>query len=302
MSLPTSRAFTQTSQYTNLTKYKPHKIQTTQTFHQSEYIMKLNLLLLSAAAMVNAAKDSATDTVPLGKVELGTAGNFVILAKSGISTVPSSEITGDIAVSPIASGAITGFNLAMDVSNTFATDDSSQINDVTGSGSVYAPDYTDPTASVLTTAVSDMETAYTDAAARLTTDAAYSNFGAEDTGEMGGRTLVPGVYTFDRDALISADVYFTGKEEDVFIIQTSGSVKQASSTSVFVTGGALAENIFWSVAQEVIVGTGAHLEGVLLVKTGATFNTGSSLNGRILAQTAVTLQMATITQKPEATK
>jgi hypothetical protein len=264
--------------------------------------MKLNLLLLSAAAMVNAAIDSATVTVPLGKVELGTAGNFVILAKSGISTVPSSDITGDIAVSPIASGAITGFNLAMDVSNTFATDTSSQIKDVAGSGSVYAPDYTHPAASVLTTAVSDMETAYTDAAARKTTSAAYINFGAEGTGDMGGRDLGPGVYTFDRDVLISADVTFTGGPKDVFIIQTSKSVKQALSTNVVLAGGALAENIFWSVAQEVIVGAGAHMEGVLLVKTGATFITESSLNGRILAQTAVTLHKAIITQKPDATE
>eukprot|EP00571_Detonula_confervacea_P013713 CAMPEP_0172297048 /NCGR_PEP_ID=MMETSP1058-20130122/222_1 /TAXON_ID=83371 /ORGANISM="Detonula confervacea, Strain CCMP 353" /LENGTH=71 /DNA_ID=CAMNT_0013006153 /DNA_START=72 /DNA_END=285 /DNA_ORIENTATION=- len=35
-------------------------------------------------------------------VTFGTAGNYTILTKSGISTVPDSVITGDIAVSPIA--------------------------------------------------------------------------------------------------------------------------------------------------------------------------------------------------------
>jgi hypothetical protein len=48
------------------------------------------------------------------------------------------------------------------------------------------------------------------------------------------------------------------------------------------------------------VGAGAHLEGILLVKTAVTFITGSTLNGRILAQTLVALQMATITEKPDA--
>jgi hypothetical protein len=48
------------------------------------------------------------------------------------------------------------------------------------------------------------------------------------------------------------------------------------------------------VAGLVVAGTTSHLEGVFLVKTMVVFQTGSSLNGRIFAQTAVTLQMATI--------
>jgi predicted acyltransferase (DUF342 family) len=71
---------------------------------------------------------------------------------------------------------------------------------------------------------------------------------------------------------------------------------QAADTKVILAGGVLAKNIFWQVAGEVIVGADAHLEGVLLVKTAAVFKTGASLNGRILAQTACTLQMAVITQ------
>jgi len=48
------------------------------------------------------------------------------------------------------------------------------------------------------------------------------------------------------------------------------------------------------------VGAGAHMEGILLVKTDVTFITGSSLNGRVLAQTACVLQSATIVQ-PDST-
>jgi hypothetical protein len=66
--------------------------------------------------------------------------------------------------------------------------------------------------------------------------------------------------------------------------------------NVILSGGALAENIFWQIAGHVSVGAGAHVEGILLVKTAVTFVTESSLNGRVLTQTACILQSATITQ------
>jgi hypothetical protein len=141
-----------------------------------------------------------------------------------------------------------------------------------------------------------MEAAYNDAVARPNSGDANLNLGG---GEIGGETLTTGVYTFDGDVTISGgDLTFSGSATDVFIIQTSKSVKQATSTNVVLTGGALAENIFWSVAQDVTVGAGSRLKGVLLVKMGVTFITGSSLEGRIFSQTAVTLQKATITQTP----
>jgi len=92
-------------------------------------------------------------------VNLGTAGNYVILTKSGISTVPGSTITGNIGVSPINSTAITGFSLMLTAGSSFAT--SAQVT-----GDVYAPDYAAPTPANLTTAIGDMQTAYTDAAGR----------------------------------------------------------------------------------------------------------------------------------------
>ncbi|OEU06569.1 hypothetical protein FRACYDRAFT_222050 [Fragilariopsis cylindrus CCMP1102] len=250
--------------------------------------MNLNLFLLSVIAMVNAASGTTT------KVNLGTtASNFVILAKTGISTVPSSIITGNIAVSPIASTAITGFSLIIDSSNEFST--SSQVADTY---TVKASDYTN--GSELITAVNEMEAAYTDAAARPTSDDddAFLNLGG---GEIGGETLKTGVYTFDRDVTITGgDLTFDGEgnSDAVFIIQTSKSVSQAGNTRVILAGGAKAENIFWSVAGAASVAAGSHSEGIFLVKKGVTFITGSSLNGRIFSQTAVTLQMATITETP----
>lgn len=78
-------------------------------------------------------------------VELGTAANYVLLAKSGISTTGTTDILGDIAVSPIDSNALTGFNLIMDGSGTFAT--SSLVT-----GKLFAADFAPDTPAVLTTA------------------------------------------------------------------------------------------------------------------------------------------------------
>jgi hypothetical protein len=259
-------------------------------------MMNMNLFLLSVAAMVSVA--GATTAV-----NLRTAGDFVILAKAGITNVPGGVITGNIGVSPIAASAMTGFDLIMDSSNEFST--SAEVT-----GSAYAPNYMSPTGTKLTTAVSDMLTAYNDAAARPVTSgpfegagagATYTNLGA---GEIGGLTLTPGVYTYTIDVRITSEnVIFDGQNDpnSVFIIKTSKNVLQAAGTQVTLTGGAKAENIFWSVAQEVEIGAGAHMKGILLVATAVKFITGSNFVGRVLAATAVTLQQATVTDPTAAT-
>ena len=58
----------------------------------------------------------------------------------------------------------------------------------------------------------------------------------------------------------------------------------------------MAKNVFWQVAGLVSVGTTAHVEGVILSQTGITLDTGASINGRLLAQTAVVIRAATVTQ------
>ena len=232
-------------------------------------------------------------------VNLGAAGNYVILAKSGISTstVPNpSHITGDIAVSPIAATAITGFSLTADSTNVFLT--TTQVT-----GQVKASNYAVPTPADLTTAVSDMETAYTDAASRLNTDGAKLNLGS---GLLGGSSigdhenpLTAGVYTFDSDVTIGADLFFDGTDTDVFIIQMTGNLLQVKKTQVILENGVLAKNIFWQIAGRVVVGADAHLQGILLVQTDVTFKESSSLYGRVLAQTACVLDQATITKPAE---
>ncbi|OEU07161.1 antifreeze protein, partial [Fragilariopsis cylindrus CCMP1102] len=218
-------------------------------------------------------------------VDLGTAGNYVILAAAGITNVPGSVITGDIGVSPIAATAITGFSLTLDSTTEFA-----KSTQVVGDHKVYAADYTSPTSVHLTTAVSDMQTAYTDSQGRTQPNAFYNNI---NEGEIGELELTKGVYIFSTSVTIGKSIKFSGSATDVFIIRTSNDLTQIAGTTMILEG-VLAENIFWSVAGKVVVQAGAHMEGILLVKTSATFITGSSLNGRVLSQTAVALQKATI--------
>jgi hypothetical protein len=247
----------------------------------------LNLLLVSIA-LFNAATALDNDR----KIELGTAGDYTILTKSGISTVPESFITGNIAVSPIAATAITGFGLALDSDGQFST-----ATQVIGDGKVFAASYGGVTAKALIVAVGDMEIAYADAAGRANVDAERINVGG---GAIGGLTLTPGVYTFQTGISIGpgTDVTFDAKNnaDAVFILQTTGTLLQAAKTNVILKNDAQAKNIFWQVAGNVLVGVEATLAGVLLVKTDVTLMTGSFLNGRVLAQTACTLQKATIKQ------
>jgi hypothetical protein len=226
---------------------------------------------------------TATSVPTVLPVNLGLAGGFAILAQSGISTVPASAITGDIGVSPIAATAVTGFGLVADASNVFST--ATQVT-----GRVYAADYASPTPSNLITAVSDMQTAFTDAAGRA---AGVTELGA---GNIGGRNLVPGVYKWSSGVTIPTNLTLTGSATDVWIFEIAQVLTVSSATRVVLAGGALPKNVFWQVSGGVVLGTTAHLEGIVLSKTAITLATGASINGRLLAQTAVTLDKSTVVE------
>uniref|UniRef100_UPI00402B05E8 DUF3494 domain-containing protein n=1 Tax=Candidatus Cryosericum odellii TaxID=2290917 RepID=UPI00402B05E8 len=216
-------------------------------------------------------------------VNLGTAGNFVILAKSGISTTGTTHVTGDIGVSPITATGMTGFGLTMDSSNTFATS-------ALVTGKAYAADYTPPTPANMSTAVSDMETAYT-AAAGVTAPAPVVELGA---GNIGGMTLAPGVYKWSTGVTIPTDVTLAGGANDVWIFQIAQTLDLSNGIHVNLSGGAQAANIFWQVAGQTTLGTTSVFNGNILDQTAIVLNTGATLNGRALAQTAVTLDASTV--------
>jgi hypothetical protein len=248
--------------------------------------MKPILCLFLAVAVMFPRHEAAATQLP---INLGKAGNFVILAKSGISTVPTSAVTGDIGVSPIDSTGITGFSLIHAAGSTFAT--SAQLT-----GTAYAPNYADPTPANLTAAVNDMQTAYTDAGGRTIPD--FTELGA---GQIGGLTLVPGLYKWGTDVLISTDVTLNGGPNAVWIFQIAGKIVQANGTHVILAGGALPKNIFWQSFGVVSIGTTAHMEGIILAQTSITLGTGSSINGKLLAQTDVTLNSNAVTDPAAAT-
>jgi hypothetical protein len=223
-------------------------------------------------------------------VNLGTAGDFVILAKTGISTTGVTAITGDIGVSPAAATFITGFGLIMDPSGTFST--SSLIT-----GRAYAADYTSPTPTKLTTAVLDMQTAYTDAAGRVTPDSL--DMGA---GDITGKTITHGLYKWGTSLLISAGgVTISGSATDIWIFQVAGNLTVANGAIVTLSGSAKTSNIFWQVAGQVTIGTTAQMKGILLCQTAIAMSNGATLNGRALAQTAVTTDANTVTKPASST-
>ncbi len=200
-------------------------------------------------------------------VALGTAVNFAILAKSAISNVPTSAITGDVGISPAAATFVTGFSLTADATNVFST--APQII-----GSVYAADFAPPTPENMTTTISDMELAFTDAAGRApdVTELAAGN--------IGGLILPAGVYQWGTGVSMMSDITISGSATDVWIFQIAQDLTVGSGARMVLTGGALPQNIFWQVAGFVDFGTTSHGEGVFMCQTAITLRTGASVNGR----------------------
>jgi hypothetical protein len=235
----------------------------------------LGTIAVSLFAFAGSAYAASPGPAP---VFLGSAGNFVILTKTGITDVPTSAVTGDIGTSPITGAA-----------------DLVTCTEVTGN--VYSDDAAGPSPcsvmspSKLTTAVLDMQQAYTDAAGRVTPD--FTELGA---GNIGGKTLIPGLYKWGTSVSMPTDVTISGGPSDVWIFQIAGNLKASNGVAVHLSGGAQAKNIFWQVAGLANFGTTSHIEGIILSKTMIAMQTGASINGRLYGQTAVTLQMNTVTQ------
>ncbi|MBV5284422.1 MAG: DUF3494 domain-containing protein [Paludibacter sp.] len=216
-------------------------------------------------------------------VSLGTAGNFVLLSKSGITNTGVTSITGDIGVSPIDFTALVGFTLTPDGSNTFS------LSPIIV-GKAYAADYAAPTPAYLTTAISDMEIAFTDAAGR--TNPTATELGA---GNISGMILAPGLYKWGTGVLITGvGVTLTGGPNDVWIFQIAQDLTVNSGAIITLAGGAKAKNIFWQVSGQTVLGTTVQFKGNILSQTLISLNTGATLEGRTLAQTAVTLNANTI--------
>ncbi len=210
-------------------------------------------------------------------VNLGTSGNFVILAQSAITNVPTSAVTGNVGLSP-ATGAGIGLTCAQ----------------VTGT--IYSVDAAGPlpcavtNATLLTTAINDKGTAYTDAAGRAPD---YIELGA---GNIGGLNLGPATYKWSTPVVIPTSVTLTGGSNDVWIFQIAQGLTVSSGVQVILAGGALAQNVYWQTFAAADIGTTSKFNGVILSQTSIAMKTGASINGRLLAGTAVSLDQNTVTQ------
>ena len=216
--------------------------------------------------------------------QLGTAAPFAVLAGSAVTDIPTSAITGNVGLSPAAGSFYAGLTQA----------------EVTGT--IYSTDATGPGGSVnnpalLTTAKNDLTTAFVGASGQSPT----STFVAGDN-QLGGQTLVPGVYAFGHAATanITAASPLTlngqGDPNAVFVFQASSDLVTASNSVVQLINGAQACNVFWVVGSSATLSSSSTFVGTLMALTSATLNTGATVQGRILARNgAVTLDHNTIT-------
>jgi len=212
--------------------------------------------------------------------DMQKSGGYVLLAKTGISNVTGSSISGGhVGISPAPFSSIAGFALVADSTEEFATSAA-----VTAPYRVYASDYSGTTSTNLSKSVDSMEAAYEDAARRTTPD--HLDL-AE--GNLGGQTLSPGLYTWNGSVSIPSDVTISGGPTDVWIFQIANDLDQTAGTSILLTGDANPANIFWQVGGEVLIHENANFKGVILSRTDVTLRTSATLVGRIHAQSSIVL-------------
>jgi hypothetical protein len=198
-------------------------------------------------------------------VALNSAGNFVVLAGSTVTNTGATSVTGDLGVSP--GTAVTGF----------------------GPGKIVGVQHTaDPAAAQ---GQGDLTRAYNDAAGRTLCPVAVA-------GNLGGRTLAPGLYKSTSSLEISSGnltLDARGDPDAVFIFQMASTFKSTSGRQVILIGGAKSANVFWQVGSSATLGSTSTFAGTIMADQAITMTTGARLNGRALARiAAVTLDSNTI--------
>jgi len=236
-------------------------------------------------------------------VDLLSATNFAIVSKTGITNTGShtTVITGNIGSSPITAAAMNNV-FCSEISGTIYGVDAAYVG--SGDQTCFAGNPPLANKTSIDNAILDMGVAYTDAAGR--TLPTSTNLGA---GDIGGLTITPGLYKWTTGVTIPTSVTLSGGASDVWIFQIAGDLDIASAGSVIsgvkviLSGGAVAENVFWQVGglTGATLGTYSTFNGTILAAKQIIIQTGAVLNGRALAQTQVTLDANVISAPTVAT-
>jgi len=209
---------------------------------------------------------TATPQAAQAAVNLNSAASFVVLAYTQITNSGPSTLCGDVGLSPGSAGG-GGYVLAC--------------------GGVAH--ITDTAAGV---AQGDLTTAYNDAAGRTTP--------ALVAGNLGGRTLYPGLYKSSGSLEVSSGdltLDAQGNPNGVFIFQVASTLTTTPGRAVILAGGAKAANVFWQVGSQCNLDTTTSFKGTIMAHNQITLNTGVVLEGRALSQIEqVTLLSNTITK------
>ncbi|MHB1875867.1 MAG: ice-binding family protein, partial [Streptosporangiaceae bacterium] len=225
----------------------------------------LFVLVIATVVIISSQSSAIAAEAP---VNLGTASSFGVLAASTVTNTGPTVINGDLGLSP--GTAVTGFPPG------------------TVTGAMHVTD------AVAGQAQSDLTTAYNDAAGRSPTAYVHGFIGA-------GQTLLPGVYktatsipSLQVGGKLTLDAQ--GDPNAVFIFEVSSTLISSTGTTVLLTNGAQACNVFWQVGSSTTLGTGSLFQGSVLALTSITVNTNVTIQGRAMARNgAVTLDSDTIT-------
>jgi hypothetical protein len=207
--------------------------------------------LVLATGLAVGASGSAMAATP-STIDLGTAAAASVIAGSGVTNTGSSILALDLDTAPTP--AISGFPPGI-------------------SGPQHADD------GVAQTAQADLTTAYNAAASAPSTN--------DETGvDLGGQVLTQGVYTASSDMSLTGPVPLTlnGSASSVFIFQAGTTLITGSDSSVVLTGGVLACNVFWQVGTSATLGTGTEFQGNILALTSISVDANATIAGRALAR------------------
>ena len=220
-------------------------------------------IAMSIVLMTSSSAHSATT------IDLGDADSFAILAGSTITNTGTTTVLGDIGLHP----------------GTVFTGSGPGADSVTVTGTVHLTD------AIALNAKNSLTTAYS-AAAAAPSDATV-------TADLGGQTLLPGVYTSASSLGLTGNLTLDGAGDPnaVFIFQAGSTLTTASASSITLIGEATACNVFWQVGSSATLGTSSTFVGTVMALASITAQTSATIEGRLLASTAaVTLDTNTITK------